>query len=558
MLAAGSLVALCAVAAGAADGSAATAAPSGNLVVLTSAIGPTISPTNGSTTGTPTADVYDTLLWFPGTYEKNGLLEYNFKKFVGELATSFTHKGDVYTFMLRKGVKSCAGNTFTSADVVYSMARAKESPDPGGNPTAGAAAYNTAGVFAATVLSKTATSADKALAGEVKAVGPYEVQIIAKHDNGLLPAILTQFPTAIFDSKAAKAQATASDPWSTQYLASNAAGFGPYCLSNWSGTTQTFTLSANTNYFYKPGFNQILVRGVATSSNLLSALQSGQADVVDSLTPDEYASAAGTSGINVLTDFGSTLNLIMPLNFDIPPFNGSKGRLVREAVAMTLPYASIIKNALGGAGKPLDGLIPDTIPGALSYPATFKTNIPKAKALLAQAGYPGGAGMPTAGLQLYYQSEMASSEEPVAIAIQAALAQIGMNIQLDPIPGSQYFPRQFGPNKDLPMSLQTAGVGLYNALYYLQTWYIPTSNGGFIGVANYNNPVVNAAFLAGTATGNPKVQAAQLKKAQDALDQSLPVIPIARLPLNAAIRSNIKGVVVSGPGLMYLGHVSRT
>jgi peptide/nickel transport system substrate-binding protein len=558
ILVAGSMLACITGAVATTQGSAATSKPSGHLVVLTSAIGATISPTNGTTTQTPTADVYDTLLWFPGAVQKNGLLEYNYKKFVGELATGYTHKGDVYTFTLRQGVKSCAGNTFTSADVIYSIARAKASPDKNGEPTAAAAAYNTAGVFSPSVLASSATPAEKALDGEVKADGPYKVEIVAKNDNGLLPAEITQFPTSIFDATAAKAHATKSDPWSTAWLASHAAGFGPYCLSSWSPTAEQFTLTANKNYFYEPGFDQILVRGVSTPSNELAALESGDADVVDSLTGAEYAAAAHASHVNVLSDFGSTLNLIMPLNESVPPFVGPSGVLVRRAIAETLPYASIIKNAEGGQGLSFPGFIPATIPGAIQYPATFKTDIANAKQLLAQAGYPGGTGLPASGLELYYPAESSAQDEPIAIAIKSALAQIGMNIQLEPIPATQFDTLQFGPNKTMPMSLELAGTGLYNALYYIQSWYLPAADGGFIGVGNYNDAAVNVAYSAASHTGNVAVQAAEIKIAQLALDQTVPVIPISRLPLNAAMRSDIRGVVVSGPGLMYLGHVTRT
>ena len=533
-------------------------APSGNLVVLTSAIGTTISPTNGSTTQTPTSDVYDTLLSNPETAGKNGLAQYNYNRTVPELATGYTHKGDAYIFTLRRGFKSCTGNTLTSADVVYSAARAAASPDTLGSPTAAAAAYNTAGVFPASVLSPAGKKAAKGLNGEVKALGPYKVEIVAHHDNGTLPLELSQFPTAIFDSKAAKAHATPSDPWSTKYLATHAAGFGPYCLANWSPSNNSFTLTANPGYFFKAGFHQILVRGVSTPSTELAALQSGQADVVDSLTPDEYRSAASSAAVHVLTDFGSTLNLIMPLNEKIAPFSGPKGLLVRRAVALALPYKAIIQGAMQGQAQLFPGFIPDTIAGAASYPSLFQTNISKAKQLLAQAGYANGTGLPTAGLKLYYQSEMAGAEEPVALAIKAALAKIGMNIELNPLPGTQYTPRQFGPHKDLPMSLQDAGVGLYNGFYYLQSWYVPTTSGGFVGVGNYDNSTVNSAYLAGSSTTNGASQKHDLTIAQNALAQTLPVIPIAHLPLNAAIRSNITGIVVSGPGLMYLAHARRT
>ena len=42
-----------------------------------------------------------------------------------QLATSWSKSGLTWTFKLRQGVKSCAGNEFTADDVVYTFQRAK-------------------------------------------------------------------------------------------------------------------------------------------------------------------------------------------------------------------------------------------------------------------------------------------------------------------------------------------------------------------------------------------------------------------------------------------------
>lgn len=545
------LVAL-AVVAGAVAGTKASA--KNQLVVLTSVIGKTIGTDAGSTTNTPEADVYDTLLTAPATTDKDGLHTFSFKKVIGELAASYKRNANTgtYTFTLRKNVKSCAGNTLTSADVVYSVARAKASPVSTGS----ASTYNTGGVFADSALSKTATDAQKALDGEVRAVNANKVQIVAKvKDNGLLPLLVTQYPTSIYDSKEAKAHATASDPWSVQWLATHAAGFGPYCLSNWSTDQQTFTVTPNKGFFYVPKLT-VLVRGVPQSSNRLAALQSGDADVVDGLSPDEYAQVNSTKSLKHLVDFGSTLNLAIIVNHNQAPWSGPNGILVRQAVSAALDRSDIVKNAMGGRGRPFLGVIPSTIPNSFSYPGLFKYDQAKAKSLLARAGYPNGNGLPSSGLQLSYPSESSATIQPIAIAIKSALAKIGMNIDLNPIPSSEFNTRQFG-RKDLSMSLQTGGVGLYNALIYIKTWYVSSSAGGLIGPGNFINGDVDRIWQAGANSSDPKVQREDAKQVQDILVKALPVIPVARLPLDAAIRSNVTGVNISGPGLLYLGHVTK-
>ena len=51
---------------------------------------------------------------------------------VGCRAASYTKKGLAFTFHLRQGVKSCAGNELTADDVVYTFARAKSVNDTRG------------------------------------------------------------------------------------------------------------------------------------------------------------------------------------------------------------------------------------------------------------------------------------------------------------------------------------------------------------------------------------------------------------------------------------------
>jgi ABC-type transport system substrate-binding protein len=109
----------------------------------------------------------------------------------------------------------------------------------------------------------------------------------------------------------------------------------------------------------------------------------------------------------------------------------------------------------------------------------------------------------------------------------------------------------------MPMSLQTGGVGLYNALNYVKTWYLSSSAGGLIGPGNFTNGDVDRLWQAGVNSPDPKVQRASAKQIQDILVKALPVAPISRLPLDAAVRANVKGINISGPGLMFLAHAAK-
>ncbi len=78
------------------------------------------------------------------------------------------------------------------------------------------------------------------------------------------------------------------------------------------------------------------------------------------------------------------------LNVTRPPLNNGK---VRRALAMALDRESLVRNVARGGQMPAHSFTP---PGLAGYTAQagIPTDIPGARKLLADAGYPGGAGLP--------------------------------------------------------------------------------------------------------------------------------------------------------------------
>ncbi len=232
-------------------------------------------------TGSTVPNLYDFLAEFKTT-EQNGIYIPDYTKFTPQLATSWSHSGDTWTFHLRHGVYSCAGNELTAQDVVWSAARAKS---VSGSAPIAWFLWNHANVLGSAVLDPKAPASVKKLHGEVTAVNKYTVKIVTKPYNGTLLAMLEAFGTAIVDSKAAMSHATASDPWAHKWMeSSGAAGFGPYCLKSWT-PGESMTLTANPRYYGpKPQFTTVIERAVPQDADRIAAIESGQAQVVGDLT----------------------------------------------------------------------------------------------------------------------------------------------------------------------------------------------------------------------------------------------------------------------------------
>lgn len=502
----------------------------------------------GGTSNNPLAQANGTLVSFRTTVEPDGLRAVNVGQIVPQLASSWTDNNGTYTFKLKSGIMSCNGNELTSADVVWTMARIKSLT--GAAPTS-FSALNVANVFDPKLEAKTATVPQKMLAGEAVAVDKYTVQIKVQKDNGLLPDALDSPLVGPIDSVDAMKHTTASDPWAHAWLHTHTDGFGPYCTSAFTPGSSA-TLRANKSFApKKPYFQQVQMKAVPAGSNRASALLTGDAQMAEGLTSDEYAKVSQSKNAKTLIEFES-LNIALSMNYKDPPFgpNGSAAATnVRQAIAAAIPYNDILQNAMGGQGKAVQGLIPSMFVGAKIYPGLLTTDVTKAKQNLANAGYPSGRGIPNAGLKLYYAAESASQLQPIAIRIQSALAAIGINISLNPLPQAQLSTRVFVKD-DVPMVLQVIGAGIYDSAYYTQLWYLPTKDGGTTGLGNYDNPQVTALYnQAATTIG--KQRDTLMGQAQDLLVKDLPQIPIAYTPLRVAVGKSLTGVQIGSFGSDY-------
>ena len=173
-------------------------------------------------------NIMDPLVTYPTTLQ-NGILIPNYAtpKFAARLATSYTQNGLTWTFKLRKGVKSCAGNTFSADDVIWTFQRAKSVS--GASPTAWFLG-NVGGVLPLDPLISKDPAA-KLLKDEVTKIDDYTVQFKQFAPSELFPRVLSIFALYIFDSVEVKKHTTTADPWAHKYIdTQNSPGFGPYCL----------------------------------------------------------------------------------------------------------------------------------------------------------------------------------------------------------------------------------------------------------------------------------------------------------------------------------------
>lgn len=472
-----------------------------------------------------------------GGANDTGVGLFDFNEFEGRLAESFTYDEATltWTFKLRQGVVGCNDETFNADDVLYTFARAKS---VSGSAPIGWFLSNvadianfTAGVFDADAAVATAA---KELGDEVTKVDDYTVTIKQAKPNKLLLPVLTIFGLNIFDKEAMEANATAEDPWAHEYSNStNLPSFGAYCVDSWV-KNDSMTLTANENYYAgAPSIKKVVWRKVPTSANRLAAVQTGQAQIVDKLTPSEFASLDGVDGVAVSAVTGNQ-NLFVHMNFKTKPFDNV---LVRRAISSAIDYDKIIANGYFGKAQKWDSHMPSTYPGYKKADSPYTYDPDAAKALLAEAGY-----VDDGSLKLSYITELESTLGPIATQIRADLAAVGINIELDPIPQSQFGDRAL-VKRDLPFALNDNEKPIaVDSGYATLLFFVSAANGSLNNMVNYESKNVDDLYVALKNEADNTKRDALLAQVQETLMTDVTWIPVVEYQSQWAHSDKLSGI----------------
>lgn len=490
-----------------ADDAAADSAASGSGKVLSVQIGPnpeTIDPALNSAVdgGNMILHAFECLL----TVDQDGKLA------PGQAETWETSEdGLTWTFHLRDGLKWSDGSALTANDFVYSWRRVC---DP-----------MVAAPYAETVLGMVEGYAD-AIGGNLEALG------VEATDDSTLVVHLSQ-PCSYFGSLAAFAtlspvqQATIDangDGWAV--AADTYITNGCFYISDWvPGSYIMFT--KNPNYW-----NADAIKLDAIKFNLIedpnasySAYQTGEVLFVKDVPTEEIPSLEGSEEFYVEPIIGT---YYLSLNTQREPFNDPKVRkalslaIDREYVANTLMQGtySPASNFMGPGWIDTDGSqFIDNANGGKPYidTANHEANVEEAKQLLADAGYPDGAGFPA----ITYSTNDAGYHKVVAEYLQQAWAEIGVELQVDIVEWASFTPMRRNGDYD---ASRNGWVGDYSdPSNMLDLLY--STNGNNDG--KFNNAEYDAAMDTSRTTLDAAERSAALHQAEDILMNEAACVPVA-------------------------------
>lgn len=120
-------------------------------------------------------------------------------------------------------------------------------------------------------------------------------------------------------------------------------------------------------------------------------------------------------------------------NLEKEPFKDNAK--LRQAFNYAIDREGIIEFVMNGRASVADSMVPHSMPGYESITEGYTRDLERAQQLLAEAGYPNGEGLPPITLDL---NSGGTTNESIAEAIQAQLAEIGVEVQLNIVEWAQH------------------------------------------------------------------------------------------------------------------------
>ena len=292
--------------------------------------------------------------------------------------------GLTYTFALREGVKFHNGNPVTMEDVLYSLERRRNGEDT--------AAY----LKALDIIA------------DVKADGDSLILTLSEPSGEFLAYVMNVYII----------------PANYAELETKPVGTGPYKFV--SRTVQdSLVLERFADYYGTPGkLNKVTYKIIENAESLVLSLQSGALDLVNHLTTDQV-SQLSDKDFHIET---GTMNLVQALylNNAAKPFDDVR---VRQALCYAIDKQAMIDLAFDGYGVPLGTSMLSSFGKYMDDSLTnyYPHDVAKAKALLAEAGYPNGFDM-TITIISAYTPHMNAGQ-----VLAEQLKEVGINVTIQPV-----------------------------------------------------------------------------------------------------------------------------
>jgi len=414
------------------------------------------------------------------------------------------------TFKLKKSAKFQDGTPVTAKDVKWSYDRAV---GVGGFPR----------------VQMKAGSLEKPEQFVAVDDSTFRIDFIKK--NRLTIPDLAVIVPGIYNSGMLKKHATEKDPWALNYTKSATAGSGAYKVVSWKPGVETVYERNDAWVGGKlPQLKKVIWRTIPSSGNRRALMERGDADISFDLPAKDFAEMKKEGKLKLISNPIGNGMYSLELNVKNPPFNNEK---VRQAIAYAIPYQKIIDAAMFGHARPLFGGTSNDVSEIVwPQPTGYKFDLAKAKELMAGVG-------PIESVISFDLGDAVNSE-PIAVLIQESLAEIGIKLAINKVPGANW--RSEMAKKSMPMMVNFFSGWLDYPEYFFFWCY--SGQNAIFNTPSYVDKGMDAFIdgaYAAAAVGEKEKYATDVKGFISKAYHDVPRVPIFQPYLNVATQKNISG-----------------
>ena len=452
--------------------------------------------------------IYDRLVTYEASDRADGTRQYEPTKLKGELAERWELSADskTITFFLRPEARFHDGSPVTAEDVRWSIERSLN-------------VKSAAGVMAVGGLKS---------AEQLKVLNANTFQVTLPAPNRYAVPVFSIPFAAIINSKVAKANATAQDPWANEWLKRNEAGGGAYRVESFRNDQVVLTRYDAWVSGPKPAMPQVIFQTVPEAATRGALVERDSADVAIEIPSNDFAAIAQRGTARALAIPMRNHMDFLALNAQAAPFNDVR---VRQAIAFALPYDQIFASVFRSRGLPLFAAKGEPEASVFPQPHAFFYDVDRAKALLKEAGHADGF-----ETSLLYSVAKAAYFDPLSLVVRDALGKVGIRVNIERLPGAQFDERTTA--RTAPMLLDNRVAWLSLPDYWFTAFYTGTQSSN---LGNFANPKLDQMLKDLPGDAPPQIYGQRTREMTKLVLTEVPMIPIRQGAMEIVLSKSLAG-----------------
>jgi peptide/nickel transport system substrate-binding protein len=457
------------------------------------------------------SEVFENLVAFkPGTFEV-----------VPQLATSWKSNaaGTVWTFTLRPGAKFSDGTPVDAAAVKFNFDRARLRNDP----MHGSFEYP----YYDDYFGQSGEITD------VEAPNPTTVVFTLAHPLGPFLRDLAMQAFGIGSPTAIR-----TDP---KGFEQKPIGSGPYMVAEWVRDDH-ITLVPNPGYtgdLTKPSFQTVIIRDIPDQATSVLSLEKGDIQMLTDPRQDDAKSLAQQPNIRVVNQPSNNLAYVA-MNVEKKPFDDVR---VRRAIAMAIDPVAIAHGLYAAGTTVGDNWTPPGMLGENPAVKIYPHDPAKAKALLAQAGFPNGFSTTL----MYPTAPRPYMPDPQRLAetLQAQMKAAGINVTLEPYEFGVFLSKAKNGEHEMCLIGWTGDNGDPDNFMYQLLDQDSAHKGTANNYSFWRDPKFHELMLAGQRTIDENKRKQIYMEANALIHDQMPAVALVHTVVPIALSTSIEGFVPS-------------